>query len=120
MKSLFTVFLVLNLLAETLAAVTLISGPLGLQAPDPVEASRWAMNYGFAVIAIASAALWIWSKRSTLAAVTPVLGMLMVFHISLFIALSMDETQAFGFILHGILALLAVVLFTQRRKWCTD
>lgn len=120
MKIAFTVFLVLNLLAETLAAVSLIGGPMGLQAPEPVEASRWAMNYGFAVIAIASAIFWIWSKRSTLNAVTPVLGMLMIFHVCLFIALSMDKTQTFGFVLHGALALMAIILFTQRRKWCTD
>ncbi len=120
MKTLFTVFLVLNLLAEALAAVSLISGPLGLQAPEPIEGSRWAMNYGFAVIAIGSAIGWIWTKRSTLAAVTPVLGILMTFHISLFIALSMDPSQTVGFGLHGVLALLAIVLFTQRNKWCTD
>lgn len=120
MKTLFTLFLVLNLLAETLAAVTLISGPLGLQAPEPIEGSRWAMNYGFAVIAIASAIFWLWTKRSSLGAVTPVLGMLMIFHISLAIALSMDSTQFAGFVLHSILAVIAVVLFSQRSRWCTD
>jgi len=120
MKNLFTVFLVLNLLAETLAAVTLIGGPLGLQAPTPIEGSRWAMNYGFAVIAIASAIFWLWNKRSSLTAVTPVLGMLMIFHLCLAIALSMDTTQFPGFILHTVLAAIAIALFATRAKWCTS
>lgn len=120
MKILFNVFLVANLLAETLAALTLIGGPLGLQAPEPVAGSRWAMNYGFAVIAIASAIFWLWSKRTSLTAVTPVLGMLMIFHISLAIALSMDPLQFVGFILHSVLATIAVVLFATRSNWCTN
>jgi len=120
MKTLFTVFLVLNLLAETLAAFTLIGGPLGLQAPEPIEGSRWAMNYGFAVIAIASAIFWLWGKRTSFTAVTPVLGMLMIFHISLAIALSMDASQFAGFILHSVLAVIAIGLFATRNKWCTD
>ena len=120
MKLFFTVFLVLNLLAETLAAVSLIGGGLGGEPTDIAAGTRWDMNYGFAVIAIASAVFWLWTKRSTLAAVTPVLGMLTVFHVSLVVALSMDASQRFGFILHGVLALMAIILFTQRRKWCTD
>ena len=120
MRHLFTVFLVLNLLAETLAAGTLIGGPLGLQAPELIEGSRWAMNYGFAVIAIASASLWVWGKRTSLIAVTPVLGILIVFHVCLAMALSMDSTQFAGFILHSVLAVIAIALFATRAQWCSS
>ena len=119
MKHLFTAFLIMNLLVEGLAASSLIPGPLGLSAPEPVTATRWAMNYGFGVIAIASAVFWVWSQRSSLAAVTPVLGILLVFHCSLFVALAIDDTQFAGRVIHGVMAALAVFLFTQRRKWCT-
>ena len=54
MKIFFTSVLVLNLLLEALAAASLIGGPQGLANIQP-ETGMWAMNYGFAVIAIASA-----------------------------------------------------------------
>lgn len=118
MKTLFTVFLILNLLAETLAATSLIGGPQGLPALGQVTGGMWAMNYGFAVIAIASAIFWIWPQRTNLNAVTPVLGMLLTFHISVFVALALAGDQFAGTIIHGVLAPLSVFLFTQRRKWC--
>lgn len=120
MKIAFTVFLVLTTLAETLAAVTLIGGPAGISAAGQIEGGMWAMNYGFAVICIASAVLWVWPHRSNPAAVTPVLGILMTFHICLCFALSLDDSQRAGQIIHGVLAVLGVFLFTQRHKWCDN
>ena len=64
MKNLFTTYLVLNLLLKGLAAVTLIGGTMGLLSIAGLEAGMWAMNYGFAAIAIASAAFWVWPHRT--------------------------------------------------------
>ena len=85
MHILFTIFLVLNLLVEALAAVALITGPGGVSAAG--TGNQWSMHYGFAVIAVASASLWIWPWRKDYRAVTAVLGMLLVFHSMLFISL---------------------------------
>ena len=119
MKMFFTSVLILNLLLEALAAASLIGGPQGLANIQP-ETGMWAMNYGFAVIAIASAVFWIWPHRENRQAVTPVLGILLTFHTCLFIALSSAGTQVFGIVAHGIMTVLCLVLFTQRSKWCTS
>ncbi len=116
MKYLFITFLVLNFLAETLAAVTLIGGPEGLAAAG--MGGQWSMHYGFAVLAIASASLWVWPYRTNRPVVTTVLGILLVFHISVFVSLSAAGDQAFGMVLHAVLAVMALVAFTQRGKWC--
>lgn len=120
MKILFTVFLVLNLLAETMAAVALIGGPQGVSALGQIEGGMWAMTYGFGVIAIASAILWIWPYRSNLPAVTAVLGMLMTFHVCLFAALTLAGDQQAGEVIHGVLALFSIALFATRGRWCAD
>jgi len=131
MKIFFTVFLVLNLLAETLAAVSLIGAPNGLSAAldstitnvadnNPALSKFWSMHYGFAVIAIASAIFWIWPHRSNRAVVTAVLGILMTFHVALFCSLFLEGTQTGGIVLHSILALMAIVLFALRGHWCHD
>ena len=116
MKQLFTTFLVLNFLAETMAAVSLIAGPDGISAAG--SGGQWAMHYGFAVVAIASASLWVWSYRAQLIPVTAVLGTLMVFHIAVAISLTLAGDQQFGMILHTVLSVMALVCFTQRRRWC--
>ena len=124
MKLLFTVFLVLNLLAETLAAVGLIGADTGLAAAlagagkSADSAGLWSMHYGFAVISIASAIAWIWPHRSSLKVVTVVLGMLMTFHVALLTSLAAEGTQGAGIVIHSVLALLAVVLFVSRSRWC--
>jgi len=93
MKIFFTVFLVLNLLAETLAAVSLIGAPNGLSAAldstitnvadnNPALSKFWSMHYGF--------------------------------------ALFLEGTQTGGIVLHSILALMAIVLFALRGHWCHD
>ncbi|MFK7914008.1 MAG: hypothetical protein AB8B93_08845 [Pseudomonadales bacterium] len=118
MKIAFTVFLVLNFLVEALAAATLISGPMGLGATEAVPGGMWAMHYGFAVIAIASALIWLWPYRDNRAAVTAVLGMLMTFHCVLLASLLMEGVQQAGIVIHSVMAVLAIVLFALRSRWC--
>ena len=52
MRYLFAAFLILNFLAEAMAAVTLIGGPGGIA--DAGSGNQWSMHYGFAVISIAT------------------------------------------------------------------
>ena len=117
MKTLFTVVLVLNFLTETLAATTLIGGPEGFVAAG--RGGMWSMHYGFAALAIASASLWIWPYRTNRPVVTAVLGVLMTFHTGLLISLSLAGDQQAGVVIHAVMSVLCIVLFTQRSKWCT-
>ena len=80
----------------------------------------WSMHYGFAVLAIASASLWIWPYRTNIKAVTAVLGVLMTFHAVLFLSLTLAGDQAAGMIIHAFLAALCILLFTQRSRWCSE
>ena len=123
MKAFFTTFLVLNFLAETLAAVSLIGAENGLAAALSGNGSTnglWSMHYGFAVISIASAICWVWPHRTSRKVVTAVLGMLMVFHSALLISLILENSQIGGIVLHTVRALMAIVLFTLRGRWCND
>ncbi len=117
MKTMFTVVLVLSALTELLAAATLIGGPDGIAAAG--QGGQWSMHYGFAVIAIASASLWVWPHRSDLRAVSAILGVLMVFHLGLCASLAIAGDQMVGMVIHAVLGGLCVLLFTQRGKWCT-
>lgn len=116
MKLLFIVVLVLNLLVEGLAAVSLILGPDGLSAAGTGD--QWSMHYGFAVIAIASASLWVWPRRTDLGVVTAVLGILLVFHSVLFVSLATAGDQQAGMVIHAVLAALCLVTFVRRASWC--
>lgn len=118
MKILFIVLLVLNLLTEALAAVSLIGGPDGIAAAG--RGGQWSMHYGFAVIAIASALFWVWPHRSNMKVVTVVLGMLTTFHCGLFVSLTVAGDQQAGMVIHAVLAVLCIFLFTQRSKWCNE
>lgn len=126
MKILFTTFLVLNLLAETLAATSLIGAENGLAAAlngagsAPGGTGLWSMHYGFAVISIASAIAWVWPHRESRKVVTAVLGMLMTFHLAVLISLSAEGTQSAGIVIHSVLAVMAVGLFVLRGRWCTE
>ena len=73
------------------------------------------MHYGFAVIAIASAGLWVWPVRRELAAVTAVLGILTVFHFSVLASLAMAGDQAAGVVIHTVLGVLSALCLLQRR-----
>ena len=114
MHALLAAALALNFLLEALAAATLIGGPGGIG--DATAASRWSMHYGFAVIAIASAGLWLWPARRELAALTPVLGVLTIFHAALVTSLFVAGDQPQGAVAHAVLAVVFAFLFLQRRK----
>ncbi len=116
-KSLFIALLVLNFLTEALAAVSLIGGPAGIAAAGAGE--MWSMHYGFAALAIGSASLWVWPARNNLAAVTATLGVLATFHTGLFVSLNVAGDQQAGVVIHAVLAVLCIALFSQRRKLCT-
>jgi len=77
------------------------------------------MHYGFAALAMASASLWIWPHRSNLRVVTAVLGILLTFHTGLLISLTLAGDQQGGVVIHAVMSVLCLVLFTQRTKWCT-
>ncbi|MEQ9452475.1 MAG: hypothetical protein RJQ07_12905 [Pseudomonadales bacterium] len=114
MRHVFTALLVLSCLTELMAAATLIGGPDGLAAAG--RGGQWSMHYGFAALAIASLSIWAWPQRQVLAAVTLALGVLATFHIGLAISLAAAGDQQAGLVIHSVLAVLAVLLLTQRGK----
>ncbi|MDH3619894.1 MAG: hypothetical protein OER91_03325 [Gammaproteobacteria bacterium] len=118
MKNLFTIYLVLNLVLEGIAAVTLLGAGTGLFTIDQFEGGMWSMNYGFAAIAIASAIFWVWPHRSKQDVVGPVLGILLVFHAALALSFMIQSTQTPSIIVHGCMALLGIFLYMRRSAWC--
>ena len=114
MKHVLAVALLLNLLLEALAAFTMISSGLGAEGALPN--GGWSMHYGFAVIAIASASVWLWPRRSDLAALTPVVGILATFHVGVLISLLLAGDQAGGAAAHAVLSVLFCLSFALRRK----
>ncbi len=120
MQVFFTVVLVLNLLAEGMAAAALISGPQGISAAGQFPDGMWAMNYGFAALAIATAIFWVWPHRTNLAAVSAVLGLLITFHAVMTVALAIPGDQMGPVGLHAVMTLLTVTAFTQRHRWCNS
>ena len=118
MKILFIVTLVLNLLFEGMAGVVLLTGDMGINAPEMLASGMWAMNYGFAALAIASAIIWLWPNRTNYHAVGSVMGMLSTFHVLLAISLGIAGNQMGPTVLHAIMAVLCIVSLTQRAKWC--
>jgi len=116
MTYVFAVFLVLNFLAEALAAVTLIGGPGGIAAAG--SGDQWSMHYGLAVISISSAGLWIWPRRRELAAVTAVLSLLTVFHGCVLASLVIAGDQPAGVVIHTVLVLLSALCLFRRRAIC--
>jgi len=118
MRNLFTGYLVLNLLLEGLAAITLIGGALGVISIADLESGMWSMNYGFAAIAIASAIFWVWPHRSRREAVGPILGILLSFHTLVSVSFAIQGNQAPPMVVHGVMAALAVFLYARRTTWC--
>ena len=110
--------LVLNFLFEGAAATALLLGPEGINATEMAPGGMWAMNYGFAALAIALAIVWIWPQRNNSAVVFAVMGVLSTFHILLTIALAIAGNQMGGMIAHSIMAVLCIAALTQRHKWC--
>ena len=120
MRKLFVGYLVLNLLLEGLAAVTLIGAALGVFSIANLDSGLWSMNYGFAAVAIASAIFWVWPHRSRLEAVGPVLGILLAFHALVTVSFAIHGNQVPAVIVHGVMAALGIFLFSQRATWCAD
>jgi len=120
-NKIFVGFLVLNVLIEGLAAAFLIGGPQGIlsnaQSPDGI---LWAANYGFAAIAIASAIFWIWPSRDNREAVGAVLGILLTFHAMVFVSFAIQGNPLPPMVIHGVMAALAIVLYSQRSKYTTE
>ncbi|MGA0839914.1 MAG: hypothetical protein ACO3P1_08480 [Pseudomonadales bacterium] len=114
MQQLFVLVLVLNLLVEGFAGVALISGPGGLSAAG--SGNQWSMHYGFAVLAIASASLWVWPRRRDYQAITAVLGVLLVFHAALVVSLAAAGDQQVGLVIHSLLAAGCAFLFVRRAR----
>jgi hypothetical protein len=120
MKNLFTGFLVINLLLEGLAGAALIGGTLELFTIEQLETGMWAMVYGFAALAIASAIFWVWSHRARSEAVGPVLGILLAFHALVAVAFALQGNQVPVVIVHAVMAALAIFLYSQRTTWCEE
>jgi hypothetical protein len=118
MKIFFVIVLVLNLLLEGMAGVGLLLGPDGIEATVMPATGMWAMNYGFAALAIASAIIWLWPNRTNSQAVGSVMGMLSTFHVLLAISMAIPGNQMGPMIAHSVMAVLCVVALTQRNKWC--
>lgn len=120
MNKLFTTYLILNLILESVAAVTLIGAGLGLFVIAQLESGMWSMNYGFAAIAIASAIFWVWPHRAKRGAAGAVLGILLAFHALVSVSFAIQGDQVPPAVVHGLMALLGVILYAQRSKWCAD
>jgi hypothetical protein len=120
MKHVLAVALALNLGLEGLAAATLIGGPNGLGATGAPAMGWWSMHYGFAVIAIASAGVWLWPRRHEFAALTPVLGILATFHLAVLTSLLVAGDQPEGAAAHAVLSVLFVALLALRSKIATQ
>jgi len=117
MQRYFSTVLILNLVFEATAAVALIAFPEAALAQG--EALLWPRNYGFAALAMASASLWVWPLRDQLPSVTAVCGILLTFHVGLSASLAIAGGANTGAsALHGLLAVLFLVAFVQRKKWC--
>ena len=113
MKILWNVVIILSGLTELLAAATLIGGPEGVSAAG--SGNMWSMHYGFAALAIASLSIWIWPRRHQAEAIAVALGVLLTFHTGLFVSLTLAGDQPVGMVLHGILAVLSLVVFFNRK-----
>jgi hypothetical protein len=120
MKNLFTGYLVTNLLLEGLAAIVLIGATLGLFSIEQLETGTWAMVYGFAALAIATPIFWVWPYRTRSEAVGPVLGILLTFHALVAVAFATLGNQVPTVTVHGLMAALAIYLYSQRTAWCAD
>ena len=114
MRYVLATLLLLNLLAELLAAVTLLGGPGGVA--DAGSGNQWSMHYGFAVLAIAGLSFWGWRFRGERAALTVTLATLQTFHTAVFLSLLLAGDQPAGVAIHGVLMVLTLVVLLNRGK----
>ena len=123
MKRLLMVVLAINFLFEGFIAIVLIASPQTLVPSEQIEGLSWAINYGFAALAMASVTLWVWRFMDDFRVMGPALGILAVFHTGLTIGTGMSASTGAGFgptIVHGLLGLACWFLLFQRSKWCED
>lgn len=118
LKIFFLTVLVLNFLFEALAGVSLIFGPQGVLSDFRPADGMWAMNYGFAALAVASVVFWTWPHRTNARVVGTVLGFLTTFHFLLAVSLAIPGNQFGAMMTHGIMGVLCLFLLTQRGRWC--
>ena len=120
MRILFVTYLVLNLVLESIAAISLIGAGLGLFVISGLESGVWSMNYGFAAIAIASAIFWVWPHKSKREVVGPVLGMLLAFYALVSVSFAVQGEHVPSIVVHGFMGLVGIVLYARRSAWCAD
>lgn len=119
MKKLFSAALIFNLVVEWIAAAVLIGAPETLFPDGHPVGIDWARNYGFAALAIGTAALWVWPHRGDMKASGTILGILLTFHISISVAMAVAGNMLEALVLHSLMAVMFIYLYTQRAKWCT-
>ena len=120
MKKFLTAVLVFNLLVEWFAAFSLITMAFGDVPDDMRQTFNWMRNYGFGALAIGSTVIWVWPHRDNSAVMGAILGMLIVFHFGVSFSLAMAGDGPLFPVIHGLLGLACLFLFTQRSKWCVN
>ena len=118
MKNLFITYLVLNLVLESIAAVSLVGAGLGAFVIPDLEPGMWSMNYGFAAIAVASVLFWVWPHRSKHDVVGPALGFLLTFHALISVSFAIQGSHTPSIVVHAFMALFGVFLYLRRSAWC--
>ena len=118
MKQLLNATLVLNFLVEAPVGAALALAPENFLAPDQVAGALWARNYGVAAFSVASLSVWLWPKRHDFSAVSLGLGFFITFHPMLAIALLTSGGQTVGVVIHTVLSISFVLLFSTRTRWC--
>lgn len=113
-RFLFYSALVLTILFELLAGVALIAGPGGVS--DAGSGNQWSMHYGFAAVVIGSVPVWTWFYRFELPVLTMGLGILLTFHSVLVVSLALAGDQQAGMIMHSVLAVICLVVFSLRKQ----
>ena len=119
MKKFFTTVLIFNFLIEAMAALSLTISPAAMFPEGQTAGADWARNYGFAALAVSTIVFWIWPHRSNLKVVTTVLGYLLTFQVCILTSLVISGEQMAGVVIHSVMTVLCLFLFTPRSKWCT-
>ena len=112
MKHLYSGVLVVTVLSELLAAVTLIGGPGGVF--TLTDDQQWSQHYGFVALVMASVPIWGWRRRYSRETATFMLGVLTTFNLAITTSLLLAGDMMGGIVLHGVLGLLSFILFVRR------
>jgi hypothetical protein len=123
MRKLLITVLIVNATLEGLVGAMLILSPESAVADGSAAGIKFAVNYGFAALAIASIIAWTWKEKDSFHTMGAVLGILSTFHSGLAIATAMTmsaESGPVGTVFHSTMAVLCWVLFFNRSKWCRN